>query len=80
MPAIGRWDLIQRLKVKIVKNPGNGRINNLNDPVLNVLNSCKIQIQLFNKSENNVHVRYKFLSNTPILLYNYIQGNMFQLY
>jgi len=23
--------------VKIVKNPGNGRLNNLNDPVLNVL-------------------------------------------
>jgi len=22
---------------KIVKNPGNGRLNNLNDPVLNVL-------------------------------------------
>jgi len=27
--------------VKIVKNPGNGRLNNLNDPVLNVL-SCDI--------------------------------------
>jgi len=24
-------------RVKIVKNPGNGRLNNLNDPVLNVL-------------------------------------------
>jgi len=23
--------------IKIVKNPGNGRLNNLNDPVLNVL-------------------------------------------
>jgi len=23
--------------VKIVKNPGNGRLNNLNDPALNVL-------------------------------------------
>jgi len=23
--------------VKIVKNPGNGRLNNLNDPVLNLL-------------------------------------------
>jgi len=23
--------------LKIVKNPGNGRLNNLNDPVLNVL-------------------------------------------
>jgi len=22
---------------KIVKNPGNGRLNNLNDPILNVL-------------------------------------------
>jgi len=25
--------------VKIVKNPGKGRLNNLNDPVLNVLKS-----------------------------------------
>ena len=25
-------------RLKIVKNPGNGRLNNLNDPVLNVLN------------------------------------------
>ena len=37
MPANSRWDLIQRLRVKIVKNPGNGRLNNLNDLVLNVL-------------------------------------------
>ena len=32
MPANSRWDLIQRLRVKIVKNPGNGHLNNLNDP------------------------------------------------
>ena len=25
--------------VKIVRNPGNGRLNDLNDPVLNVLTS-----------------------------------------
>jgi len=37
MPANNRWDLIQRLRVTIVKNPGNRRLNNLNDPVLNVL-------------------------------------------
>jgi len=37
MPANSRWDLIQRYRVKIVKNPGNGIFNNLNDPVLNVL-------------------------------------------
>jgi len=37
MPANSRWDLIQRLKVKIVKSPGNGRLNSLSDPVLNVL-------------------------------------------
>jgi hypothetical protein len=37
MPANSRWDLIRRLKNKIVKNHGNGRLNNLNDPVLNVL-------------------------------------------
>jgi len=37
MPANSRWDLIQHLRVKIVKNPGNGRLNNLNDPVLIVL-------------------------------------------
>jgi len=30
--------------VKIVKNPGNGRLNNLNDPVLSVLtfNNCTL--------------------------------------
>jgi len=34
MPANSRWDLIQRLKgLKLLKkNPGNGRLNNLNDP------------------------------------------------
>jgi len=32
MPANSRWDLIQRLKVKVVRNSGNGRLNNLNDP------------------------------------------------
>ena len=32
MPENSRWDLIQPLKVKIVRNPGNGRLNNLNDP------------------------------------------------
>jgi len=32
MPANSRWDLIQRERVKIVKNPGNGHLNNLNDP------------------------------------------------
>jgi len=37
MPANSRWDLIQRLRVKIVKNPGNKRLNNLNDLVLDVL-------------------------------------------
>ena len=37
MPANSRWDLIQHLRIKIVKNPGNGSLNNLNDPVLNVL-------------------------------------------
>jgi len=41
MPANNRWDLIQRLSVKIVKNPRNGRLNNLNDPVLNVLSRKK---------------------------------------
>ena len=41
MPANSRWDLIQRYRVKIVKNPGNGRLNNLNDPVLNVLRMFK---------------------------------------
>jgi hypothetical protein len=45
MPANGRWDLIQRLKFKIVKNPGNGRLNNLNDPVLNVLRSKKESLE-----------------------------------
>jgi len=46
MPANSRWDLIQRLKGKIVKNPRNGRLNNLNDPVLNVLTSLPFRIKL----------------------------------
>jgi len=33
-------------RVKIVKNPGNGRLNNLNDPVLNVL---KLKTENFRK-------------------------------
>jgi hypothetical protein len=37
MPENSRRDVIQCLKGKIVKNPVNGRLNNLNDPVLNVL-------------------------------------------
>jgi len=49
MPANSRWDLIQRLKGKIVKNPGNGSLNILNDPVLNVLGS-KLTYQLTNQS------------------------------
>jgi len=32
--------------VKIVKNPGNGRLNNLNDPVLNKLLTRTIYIKL----------------------------------
>jgi len=32
MPANSRWDLIQLLKGKIVKNPGNRCLNNVNDP------------------------------------------------
>ena len=32
--------------MKIVKNPGNGRLNNLNDPVLNVLSSTHPQLVL----------------------------------
>jgi len=47
MPANSRWDLIQRLKVKIVKNPGNGRLNNLNDPVLNVLSTNLFEMILW---------------------------------
>jgi len=27
--------------LKLLKTPGNGRLNNLNDPVLNVLAQCK---------------------------------------
>jgi len=33
--------------VKIVKNPGNGRLNNLNDPVLNVLSLVVLQHDLY---------------------------------
>ena len=50
MPANSRWDLIQRLRVKIIKNPGNGRLNNLNDPVLNVLIQSKTAYAYFNSN------------------------------
>ena len=60
MPANSRWDLIQRLKVKIVKNPGNGRLNNLNDPVLNVLIGSQ-------PSNNSLH------STNPVSSYLYSQ-------
>jgi len=36
MPANSRWDSAFKV-LKLLKNPGNGRLNNLNDPVLNVL-------------------------------------------
>jgi len=39
-------------RVKIVKNPGNGRLNNLNDPVLNVLSLNFGMILLFLKSDH----------------------------
>jgi len=42
-------------RVKIVKNPGNGRLNNLNDPVLNVLTGDWLHDNvptLMNKSES----------------------------
>ena len=29
--------------LKLLKNPGNGRLNNLNDPVLNVLSPLKVR-------------------------------------
>ena len=48
MLAYSRWDLIQRLK-GIVKNPGNGRLNNLNDPVLNVLRKRTVILNLLNR-------------------------------
>ena len=49
--------------VKIVKNPGNGRLNNLNDPVLNVLiKYCgKLQSILAMISRFLAAVRYQSL-------------------
>ena len=35
--------------VKIVKNPGNGHLNNLNDPILNVLTELFGDLQLNNR-------------------------------
>ena len=49
MPANIRWDLIQRLKVKIVKNLGNGRLNNLNDPDRPQYVKKNAQISIFMK-------------------------------
>jgi len=33
--------------LKLLKNPGNGRLNNLNDPVLNVLKSVSRALNCF---------------------------------
>jgi len=55
MPANSRWDLIQRLNgFKLVKNPGNGRLSNLNDPVLNVL-IWKLQNGDWKKKKNAIN-------------------------
>ena len=84
MPANSRWDLIQLLSVKIVKNPGNGRLNNLNDPVLNVSTKI-IPIWRVNRTQNTVlyisecHIKlsqkqeYQFLHKID----NSIQSNLY---
>ena len=50
--------------VKIVKNPGNGRLNNLNDPVLNAL-TCSLS-ELYDLTtpqiEITMNVQEPFLS------------------
>ena len=56
--------------VKIVKNPGNGRLNNLNDPVLNVLtytynittrDSIKYFVKIIERKITNAfaHIAYR---------------------
>jgi hypothetical protein len=40
--------------LKLLKNPGNGRLNNLNDPVLNVL-SAKVGSSQENKQQRTPH-------------------------
>jgi len=62
MPANSRWDLIQCLKVKIVKNPGKGHLNNLNDPdhpqcVNKHLYLCMIAIKSLSSSMYNYQIQ-----------------------
>jgi len=50
--------------VKIVKNPGNGRLNNLNDPVLNVLRAFSVKRRIIGwvlslRTSYEREIRYK---------------------
>ena len=65
MPANSRRDLIQRLTVKIVKNPGNGRLNSLNDLVLSVLNNQKNGLT----SIGRIHIKLMHSLTRHILLH-----------
>ena len=65
MPANSRRDLIQRLTFKIVKNPGNGRLNNLNDLVLSVLNNQKNGLT----STGRIHIKLMHSRTRHILLH-----------
>jgi len=57
MPANSRWNLIQLLKFKIVKNPGIGLLNNVNDPVLNVFKCKAIPLQAWTGPEGSRRLR-----------------------
>jgi len=52
--------------VKIVKNPGSGRLNNLNDPVLNVLSVCILYLLL-----NHLHTRHIKVKCSVTVGFNY---------
>jgi len=58
--------------VKIFKNPSNRRLNNLNDPVLNVLTNLSLKLQKITthgqKIENDVTATTDYYKNTRIQL------------
>jgi len=73
--------------LKLLKTPGNGRLNNLNDPVLNVLitvTKCFFFFPNFVKFEDVAIVTMKsvvFLDMTrynPVQMYRFIGGVILQ--
>jgi len=54
--------------IKIVKNPGNERLNNLNDPVLNVLTPRWLDMATAHFSKYKICVCKKYAKSTVMTL------------